>query len=65
MIIASFGSVMLKIWYVILAFLILMLMVTVHEFGHYLAGKLLKFKINEFAVGMGPKLLSKQEKTAK
>lgn len=62
MIIASFGSVMLKIWYVILAFLILMLMVTVHEFGHYLAGKLLKFKINEFAVGMGPKLLSKTRK---
>ena len=62
MIIASFGSVMLKIWYVILAFLVLMLMVTVHEFGHYLAGKLLKFKINEFAVGMGPKLLSKTRK---
>lgn len=62
LIIASFGSVMLKIWYVILAFLILMLMVTVHEFGHYLAGKLLKFKINEFAVGMGPKLLSKTRK---
>lgn len=62
LIIASFGSVMLKIWYVILAFLILMLMVTVHEFGHYLAGKLLKFKINEFAVGMGPKILSKTRK---
>ena len=32
-----------------LAILILLVMITVHEFGHYLAGKLLKFKINEFA----------------
>lgn len=60
--IAAFGATMLKIWYVFLAFLILMLMVTVHEFGHYLAGKLLKFKINEFAIGMGPKIFSKTKK---
>ena len=37
-------------------------MVIIHEFGHYLAGKLLKFKINEFSVGFGPKLLSKKKK---
>ena len=41
---------------VILAILILLVMITVHEFGHYVAGKILKFKINEFAIGFGPKL---------
>ncbi len=33
-------------------------MVTIHEFGHYVAGKILGFKINEFAIGFGPKLYS-------
>ncbi len=37
-------------------------MVTVHEFGHYIAGKLLKFKINEFAIGFGPKLFKRTSK---
>ena len=41
---------------VLLAILILLVMITVHEFGHYLAGKALKFKINEFAIGFGPKI---------
>ena len=41
---------------VLLAIMILLVMITVHEFGHYLAGKALKFKINEFAIGFGPKL---------
>ena len=41
---------------VLLAIVILLAMITVHEFGHYLAGKALKFKINEFAIGFGPKL---------
>ncbi len=58
----SFGSVVQTIWHVLLAFVILMIMVTIHEFGHYSAGKLLKFKINEFSVGMGPKVFSHTKK---
>lgn len=46
----------------LLAFVILMFMVLIHETGHYAAGKLLGFKINEFAVGMGPKIFSKKKK---
>jgi len=38
-------------------------MVTIHELGHYVAGKILKFKINEFAVGLGPKVLQKKLKS--
>lgn len=47
---------------VLLAILILLVMITVHEFGHYLAGKALKFKINEFAIGFGPKLFKRTSK---
>ena len=48
--------------YIILAIVILLLMIVIHEFGHYLAGKILKFKINEFSVGFGPKIFSKKKK---
>lgn len=47
---------------VLLAILILLVMITVHEFGHYLAGKALKFKINEFAIGFGPRLFKHTSK---
>ncbi|MBR2970466.1 MAG: site-2 protease family protein [Clostridia bacterium] len=52
----------MKILYIIVAILILLLMITIHEFGHYIAGKLLGFKIDEFAIGFGPKLFSKTKK---
>ena len=52
----SFSSVMSTIGSVLIAVLILLVMITVHEFGHYIAGKALKFRINEFAIGFGPGL---------
>lgn len=60
--IGSFLSILQSIGNVILALLVFLFMITVHEFGHFVAGRLLKFQINEFAVGMGPKLLSKKGK---
>ena len=53
---------MSTVWAVLLAILILLAMITVHEFGHYIAGKALKFKINEFAIGFGPKLFRRVSK---
>ena len=50
------------VWSVGVALLILLAMITVHEFGHYLAGKIFKFKIDEFAIGFGPKLFRKTRK---
>lgn len=41
------------ILYIILAIVVLLILITVHEFGHYLAGKMLGFKINEFSIGFG------------
>lgn len=58
----SFASVMKSIGGVLLAVLILLAMVTVHEFGHYVAGKILHFKINEFSVGFGPAIFKKRSK---
>jgi regulator of sigma E protease len=39
--------------FIILAILVLLAMVSIHELGHYLAGRLFKFEITEFAVGFG------------
>lgn len=58
----SFASVMKSVGGVVLAVLILLAMVTVHEFGHYVAGKILHFQINEFAVGFGPAIFKKRSK---
>ncbi|MEG2678012.1 MAG: site-2 protease family protein, partial [Oscillospiraceae bacterium] len=37
------------------------LIIFIHEFGHFIVAKLSKIKVNEFALGMGPKLFSKQK----
>lgn len=58
----SFASVLKSLGGVLLAVIILLAMVTIHEFGHYIAGKILGFKINEFSVGFGPALLKKRSK---
>ncbi|MDR3263244.1 MAG: M50 family metallopeptidase [Clostridiales bacterium] len=48
---------------VLLAFICLTVMVVLHELGHFIAGRKLGFKVNEFAVGMGPKIISKKLKS--
>lgn len=58
----SFSSTMKSIGGVVLAIVILLVMVTIHEFGHYIAGKLLHFKIEEFSVGFGPAIFKKRSK---
>ncbi len=58
----SFASVMKSVGGIVLAVAILLAMVTIHEFGHYVAGKILGFRINEFAVGFGPAIFKKRSK---
>ena len=58
----SFSEVMQTVGGIVLAVAILLAMVTVHEFGHYVAGKILGFKITEFSVGFGPALFKKRSK---
>lgn len=45
--------------YIAIALLALMLMITIHEAGHYSAGKMLGFKIEEFAIGFGKPIFKK------
>ena len=58
----SFASFASSVGYILLAIFVLLLMVMIHELGHYTAGKLLKFKINEFSVGFGKAIFSKTNK---
>ena len=60
--ILSVGSVMSYVMYIFVAIFALLLMVMIHEFGHYIAGKKLGFKINEFSIGFGPKIVQKKNK---
>lgn len=58
----SVSSTFSYIGYILLAIVVLLLMVLIHEFGHYIAGKILKFEITEFSVGFGPKIIQKKKK---
>ena len=59
---ATASEVFTYIGYVIVAVLALMAMIVIHELGHYTAGKLLGFKIDEFAIGFGPAIIKKRNK---
>ncbi len=54
-----------NILYVLLAIVMLGIIVTVHEFGHYLVGRLCGIGIVEFSVGFGPRLLGWERKGIK
>ncbi len=45
---------------VIAGILMFGLLIAVHEFGHFIVAKWCGVKVNEFAIGMGPKLWSRQ-----
>ncbi len=48
--------------YIILALLLLAILITVHEFGHFLAARAMKIEVREFAIGMGPKIVGWKSK---
>lgn len=60
---ATAAEVFTYIGFVILAIVALMVMIVIHELGHYLAGKWLGFKINEFAIGFGPPIFKHRAKS--
>ena len=59
----DFMSVMTTILYIGIAILVLLLMITIHELGHYTFGKIFHFKINEFAIGFGKAIFQKKLKS--
>jgi len=46
---------------VLLTVLMFSILIFIHEFGHFITAKLFKVKVNEFALGMGPKILKFQK----
>jgi regulator of sigma E protease len=59
----SISSFMNIIWSILIALSALLIMIMVHELGHYLAGKLLGFKINEYSIGFGPAIFKRKAKS--
>ena len=46
---------------VVVSVLLFVLVILIHEFGHFLFAKLFGVRVNEFAVGMGPTIWKKQK----
>ena len=59
---AQFLGGLQTVGYLALAILLLMLMITIHEFGHYITAKMLHFKVYEFSIGMGKQIYKKVKK---
>ena len=49
-----------NLWPYIVAVLVFVLLIVIHEFGHFIAAKICGVRVNEFAVGFGPKLFKKK-----
>lgn len=49
-----------NVWPYLLAVLLFGLIIGIHEFGHFFFAKLFRVKVNEFSLGMGPKIIKKQ-----
>lgn len=47
--------------YILVAVLMFGILIAVHEFGHFIAAKSVGVKVNEFAIGMGPRILRRQK----
>ena len=48
--------------YILLAIFVFGFLIFIHELGHFVVARLCGVKILEFAIGMGPKILSRKSK---
>lgn len=55
----SILSIWNTVYPILIAILFFELIIIVHEGGHFVAAKLNKIQVNEFSIGMGPKIFSK------
>lgn len=60
-VLSTFLSIWSNVWPYLLAVFLFGVLIAIHEFGHFSFAKLFKVKVNEFSLGMGPKLFSKQK----
>ncbi len=50
-------AILVTVGKILAALLIFGIIIMLHEFGHFVVAKLCRVKVNEFAIGMGPKLV--------
>lgn len=48
----------IQFWYILLAIFVFGLLIFIHELGHFLCARLCGVGVHEFAIGMGPKIVS-------
>lgn len=61
----SLSSIWNTVYPILIAILFFELIIIIHEGGHYFAARLMKIKVNEFSVGMGPKIFQFTRKGTK
>lgn len=54
----SISSIWNTVYPILIAILFFELIIIIHEGGHFAAARLMKIKVNEFSIGMGPKIFS-------
>ena len=54
----SLSSIWNSVYPILIAILFFEFIIIIHEGGHFIAARLMKIKVNEFSIGMGPKLFS-------
>ncbi|MBR2589444.1 MAG: site-2 protease family protein [Clostridia bacterium] len=61
----DFIGILQKVWPFVVAILLFCIIIFVHEFAHFLSAKACGVKVNEFSIGMGPKLIQFGKKETK
>ena len=51
----------MTIFSIVLIILFFGLLIAIHEFGHFIAAKTLGVRVNEFSIGMGPAIFSREK----
>ncbi len=55
------GALWSSVWPFILAIFLFGVIIAIHEFGHFSFAKLFDVQVNEFSLGMGPRILKKKK----
>ena len=55
------GALWSSVWPFLLAIFLFGVIIAIHEFGHFSFAKLFDVKVNEFSLGMGPKIIKKKK----
>lgn len=56
------ANLLTNVLYIAIALAVLLLMVLIHELGHYIVGRALGFKITEFSIGFGKAIFQRKNK---